>query len=430
MKRLYLLAAAVSVTGGMAFSAPKEETPEKEAAVLDVQTPPSGKQDQPAIPERLLDDSHMNEELGINEFTAPSIRKIFEDLEGLPEIPEKVALRARPERPPMDRCSLALQLGGMMADGFVIVQCGKMNEVKPIALDLSSYAKAIGAGERVNRHAASLLKNAEDGDLSSFKNNLALIQSDVEQELASLRDSDMANLIGLGGWIRALDAATAALDNKFAEDKAKVIFQPDVPEYFHYILDGVEPEMKERRDIAKIMNLLTVLQEQMTLAPDAKPTRRAWKPSAKRRWSCSKRLWLLWNHKSLSGGVHHMVLPLLTSLEVRLTPRGLYLRDEKLEQMVREDGRIPVPYNVSILNTGDGAVRIIGKKWTVRSHGDGTQVIEGDELFGSRPLLCQGQIFAFNGLQMLRLPARIQLTLLVRDEAGILYHTDPVSLKW
>mgnify|MGYP000509097949 CR=1 FL=1 len=74
-----------------------------------------------------------------------------------------------------------------------------MNEVKPIALDLSSYAKAIGAGERVNRHAASLLKNAEDGDLSSFKNNLALIQSDVEQELASLRDSDMANLIGPGG---------------------------------------------------------------------------------------------------------------------------------------------------------------------------------------------------------------------------------------
>ena len=27
-----------------------------------------------------------------------------------------------------------------------------------------------------------------------------------------------------------------------------------------------------------------------------------------------------------------MVLPLLTSLEVRLTPRGLYLRDEKLKR--------------------------------------------------------------------------------------------------
>lgn len=273
MKKVYLLIVAVSVTGGMAFATPTQGSPEKENAIQDEQTSLLDKQEQTPVPERLLDDSHMNEELGINEFTAPSIRKIFEDLEGLPEIPESVALRTRSERPPMDRCSLALQLGGMMADGFVIVQCGKMNEVKPIALDLSGYAKAIGAGERVNRHAASLLKNAEDGDLSSFKNNLALIQSDVEQELASLRDSDMANLIGLGGWIRALDAATAALENKFAEDKAKVIFQPDVPEYFHYILDGVEPEMKERRDIAKIMELLVTLQEQMTLAPDAKPTK-------------------------------------------------------------------------------------------------------------------------------------------------------------
>lgn len=125
-----------------------------------------------------------------------------------------------------------------------------------------------------------------------------------------------------------------------------------------------------------------------------------------------------------------MVLPLLTSLEVRLAPRRLYSANDEQQRMVQDDGRIPVPYNVSIRNTGDGAVRIIGKKWTVLSHGDGTQVIEGDELFGSRPLLCQGQVFAFNGLQMLRLPARVQLTLLVRDEAGILYHTDPVSLKW
>ena len=31
--------------------------------------------------------------------------------------------------------------------------------------------------------------------------------------------------------------------------------------------------MKERRDIGKIMELLTTLQEQMTLAPGAKPTK-------------------------------------------------------------------------------------------------------------------------------------------------------------
>ncbi|MEG0836687.1 MAG: hypothetical protein RR889_05930 [Akkermansia sp.] len=226
----------------------------------------------PAIPARLLDDSHMKEELGVNEFTAPSIKKIFEDLEGLPPIPEETAIRVRPDKLPVDRCSLALQMGFLMADGFVIVQCGKMNEVRPIALDLSRYAKAMGAGERVNRHAASLLKNAEDGDLSNFKANLALTQSDVEQELASLRDPDMAHLIGLGGWIRALDAATAALDKKFSPEQAKTIFQPDVPEYFDEILGGVDPEMQERRDIDGIRKLLKRLQHQMDIIPGATPT--------------------------------------------------------------------------------------------------------------------------------------------------------------
>lgn len=129
---------------------PEENAPEKEEAVLDVQTPP-GKQDrqgQPAIPERLLDDSHMNEELGINEFTAPSIRKIFEDLEGLPEIPgERGAARASrtPPHGPLLPGSPAWRL---MADGFVIVQCGKMNEVKPIAAGPLQLCEGHRTGER------------------------------------------------------------------------------------------------------------------------------------------------------------------------------------------------------------------------------------------------------------------------------------------
>lgn len=220
----------------------------------------------PEIPARLLDDSHMREELGVNEFTAPSIKRIFETLEELPPIPEATAIRKRPENLPMDRCSLALEMGFLMADGFIIVQCGKMNEVKSISLDLSRYGKAMGVGERVNRHAASLLKNAEDGDLTSFKNNLALTQRDVEQELVSLRDPDMAHLIALGGWIRALDAATAALQaKKFTYEQAEAVFQPDVPEYFAEVIEGVDPEMRKRRDIDTIANLLKRLQGEMSV---------------------------------------------------------------------------------------------------------------------------------------------------------------------
>lgn len=235
-------------------------------------TSKNNKDSNPVLPDRFIGDEHLKEELGINEFTAPSIQKVFEDLAGLPPIPDQIALRERPQKLPTDRATLALDMGFLMADGFVIVQCGKMNEVRNIALDLSRYGKAMGVGERVNRHAASILKNAEDGDLQSFKKNLSLTQVDVEQELVALRDPDLAHLLALGGWIRALDAATAATAEKFDKKQAEVLFQPDMPTYFGEILQGVAPEMRERRDINKIQTLLEELSQIMALPTGGKPT--------------------------------------------------------------------------------------------------------------------------------------------------------------
>lgn len=224
------------------------------------------------IPAALMDDGHGRSELGVNEFTAPSIRRIFEKLEELPPIPQDIVLRAKPEKLPMDRGELALELGFLMADGFIIIQTGKLSEVRPLAQELSRYAKALGAGERVNRHAASLLKHAEEGNSDKLKMELSLTQRDVEAELISLRDPDLAHFIGLGGWIRALEVATAALDKEFISEKALLICQPDIPEYFEEALAGLDPLMLRRKDVAALRQLLKQLQQEMTLPSAEKPT--------------------------------------------------------------------------------------------------------------------------------------------------------------
>lgn len=224
------------------------------------------------IPAALMDEGHSRSELGVNEFTAPSIRRIFEKLEELPPIPQDIVLRAKPDKLPMDRGELALELGFLMADGFIIVQTGKLSEVRPLAQELSRYAKALGAGERVNRHAASLLKHAEEGNSDKLKMELSLTQRDVEAELISLRDPDLAHFIGLGGWIRALEVATAALDKEFISEKALLICQPDIPEYFEEALAGLDPLMLRRKDVAALRQLLKQLQQEMTLPSEEKPT--------------------------------------------------------------------------------------------------------------------------------------------------------------
>ncbi len=220
----------------------------------------------------MLDESHSNQELGINVYTAPSISKIFAQLDTLPAIPEEYVLRRRPEKMPTDTGTLALEMGYLMADGFIAVRSGHMNDVKPIALDLTRYGKAMGVGERMNMHSASLLENAEKGQLEKFKENLAATQSDVNAELTALRDPDLAHLIALGGWIRALDASAAAIEKRFDAAQAAIIFYADAPAYFDEVLGYLNPQTSSKLKVARMRAILREMASQMKLAPGEAPS--------------------------------------------------------------------------------------------------------------------------------------------------------------
>lgn len=220
----------------------------------------------------MLDDSHSNQELGINIYTAPSISKIFDQLDNIPAIPEEYVLRKRPEKLPTDAGSLALEMGYLLADGFLAVRSGHMNDIKPIALDLSRYGKALGVGEKMNTHSAGLLEHAEKGQLEEFKKILSSTQTDVNAELASLKDPDLAHLIALGGWVRALDASIAAVLSKFDPQQASVIFYPDAPAYFLETVTALNPQTSKKLPIRRLAALLETLSSSMTLNDNEQPT--------------------------------------------------------------------------------------------------------------------------------------------------------------
>ncbi len=226
-----------------------------------------------------LDDSHANQELGINVYTAPSISKIFDQLDGLPSIPDDYVLRNRPEQLPTIVGKLSLELGFLLADGFIAVRSGRMNDIKPIALDLSRYGKALGVGEKMNTHSASLLEQAEKGLQRQFKETLTSTQLDVNEELRSLRDPDLSHLIALGGWVRALTASCAALEASFSSEKALPIFYPDAPEYFAEVLQGLNPQTAVSIDadsmLVELLKLEKIMQSTQPTLEEMKQLRAA-----------------------------------------------------------------------------------------------------------------------------------------------------------
>ena len=229
------------------------------------------------IPADLVDDPHLREELGVNEFTAPSIAKVFDTLQFLMPLPVVETERKMPARMPMDRADLAIELGFLIADGFLVVQAEQLEKVEGMAKDLTRYGKALGAGDRVNRHAAGLLESAKKKDVKQLKKELSATQRDVEVELVTLRDADLAHLISLGGWIRALEVSTVAVDKQFSEERARKVMREDIADYYTESVAGLEPRISERPNYIAMRDLLAGLREEMVLKDGEEPTKETMK---------------------------------------------------------------------------------------------------------------------------------------------------------
>ena len=224
-----------------------------------------------AIPEDLLDDPHVREELAVNEFTAPSISKLFDTLQFLKPLPLLNNELKLPERMPLDRADLAVELGFLIAEGFLVVQAEQLDRVEGLATTLTKYGKALGAGDRVNRHAAALLEHAKNKDVEKLKKDLSATQRDVEAELVVLRDTDLAHLISLGGWIRALSIASIAVDEQFTVERARKVLREDIADYYTESVAGLEPRISERENYLAMRDLLSGMRHEMLVEEGKEP---------------------------------------------------------------------------------------------------------------------------------------------------------------
>jgi len=240
---------------------------------VEVAVPKAAADVREGIPADLLDDPHIREELAVNEFTAPSIAKLFDTLQFLMPLPLLETELKLPERMPPDRADLAIELGFLIADGFLVVQAEQLEKVEVLAKELTRYGKALGAGDRVNRHAAGLLDAAKKKDVVMLKKELASTQRDVEAELVILRDADLAHLISLGGWIRALAVSTVAVDKQFSEERARKVMREDIADYYTESVAGLEPKISERPNYLQMRDLLAGMRTEMTLIEGEQPTR-------------------------------------------------------------------------------------------------------------------------------------------------------------
>jgi hypothetical protein len=212
----------------------------------------------------LSDDSHFREEQGINEYTAPSIEKLFQMLDSLKPIPTRELTRAPKSTRLDNRIKYALSFGVLIGDGFLAVEEEDTKAIEALGRELLRRAKGLGVEQRASRHSKELLELAKRSDWAGLRKELIVTQRDVENAMLDLRDEEMAHILSLGGWIRGLEIAAASVAEDFTPERVSKLRQMDLLEYYLQRLDTLSPPLKSTPLISTIISALQDVHRKLT----------------------------------------------------------------------------------------------------------------------------------------------------------------------
>jgi hypothetical protein len=156
-----------------------------------------------------------------------------------------------------NRAQIALNLGGLIADGFIAVEAQDSQQVKNIGTDIIKLAKALGVSQNVLSRGNSINEFAENNEWDALHEELEATQNEVKSSMQSHSDQDLVILVSVGGWIRGTQVVSAAVMQNYDERAAKVLRQPALVKYIHTKMGDMSSEVHNEplvKDVSDELN--------------------------------------------------------------------------------------------------------------------------------------------------------------------------------
>ncbi len=147
---------------------------------------------------------------------------------------------------------IALQLGTVIAEGFIAVEAEDGNEVKQIGKSVLNLAKALGVEKKAQVRAKAITDAAEAKDWPGVRQQLDRALEDVRASMIELNSEALSQLVSLGGWLRGTEALTAVVENHYTKEGAELLHQPILLDYFERRLANMKPKLKLNPVVIKV----------------------------------------------------------------------------------------------------------------------------------------------------------------------------------
>ena len=164
------------------------------------------------------------------------------------------------------RAQIALNIGGLIADGFIAIQAQDTQQVKNIGGDVVKMAKALGVSENILARGNSINQFAENDEWSSLQEELEATQNEVKASMQSHRDQDLVILVSLGGWIRGTQVVSGVVTKNYDEKLGQILRQPELLHFIRAKIGQISPDLQNDPLVKSVNDQLGAI-EQVVATP-------------------------------------------------------------------------------------------------------------------------------------------------------------------
>ena len=170
------------------------------------------------------------------------------------------------------RHQIAMNLGGLIADGYLAVEAMDGQQVKNIARDVRTLANALGVGQDLLNRGTSISEFATNNQWDALKEELEAAQNEVIASMLAHNDQDLVTFVALGGWARGTEVITAHIAKHYSADAARILRQPGIARAFVNKLASMPAKATDNPVVKRVRLSLFEIHKAVAFSGEYTPT--------------------------------------------------------------------------------------------------------------------------------------------------------------
>jgi hypothetical protein len=165
-----------------------------------------------------------------------------------------------------------MNLGGLIADGYLAVEAMDGQQVKNVARDVKTLANALGVGQELLNRGNSISEFAAAGQWDALKEELEAAQDEVIASMVAHNDQNLVIFVGLGGWARGTEVVTSHIAKHYTPEAARILRQPGIARSFVNKLGAMPEKVTDNPVVKKVRLTLFEIHKAVAFSAEKIPT--------------------------------------------------------------------------------------------------------------------------------------------------------------